>query len=637
MKTNKVNALLCGLTAGLGLAAFAGERAVIDVGGMSEAKYGVSTVETMHREGLGNLTVLFTRPWTAEKIQQIADFCRAHDMKFTMDELMDRRNNGPMTTYKTNALPPVEGLVKVLKKNADVVDGSLMMCEYGGVMFNWPDSSVAGCNRIMPLVETYGEANDYAINRLKEALADAEALGIPRPYISIEPAPGCCATLLRGGIDRVDVEMIFGSESERRYAMAAGATRAFGKKTFGVDGAAVWYAGERDDTLWMNRWRTSLFHAFLRGANPVYSEHGVMDYRAFGKWFKADAPRVREYRRRLGEFAAWAKAHPRPVGLPRAAVAVIQGRHDGFVGGWQNYLWGQRGNEAFRVGEPDDAWQILDGFYRRRMWEDRDRNGEAEYSGNPPLGAVEVLPYDAPDEIYARYETLILLGRNVMDDALYGRLVRYVAQGGKLLLAACHLDSADRPQQAFKPYKNGDWHELVGLKALPNKTEKMGFGLKFMREPRCGWQFHMYGTGCDPWFTDGGFAMPVFERDGATPLAVESDRFSDKTLEDDRRILLYENRIGKGTVVFVPSLDSPGARTLKSLYTYLCNSALDAVVAWPKVECSDRVRWSVYEDGTIYLLNTEDNLACDAIVRRAPDAQPLTLHLAAGEMKELKP
>ena len=37
----------------------------------------------------------------------------------------------------------------------------------------------------------------------------------------------------------------------------------------------------------------SLFHAFLRGADPVYAEHGVMDYKALGKHYGTEHPQIK--------------------------------------------------------------------------------------------------------------------------------------------------------------------------------------------------------------------------------------------------------------------------------------------------------------------------------------------------------
>ena len=99
----------------------------------------------------------------------------------------------------------------------------------------------------------------------------------------------------------------------------------------------------------------------------------------------------------------------------------------------------------------------------------------------------------------------------------------------------------------------------------------------------------------------------------------------------------FVNELGKGRVIFLASLDSPGAFGVRRLYAFLMAKAMEAVGAevWPKVECSDTVRWSVYPDGTIYLLNTEAHIAQEAVVERSPGAARETVRLSPGELRAL--
>ena len=129
-------------------------------------------------------------------------------------------------------------------------------------------------------------------------------------------------------MDRVDMEVIYGNDLERRFAGIIGATRAASKKSFGADMAMVWYGGDQHDGLWESRSRTSLYHARLRGADPVCAEHGIMDYHALGKWFDENHPDVVRFRKALGEFAAWAKKLRAQKGcqlqrLPRFRVVLM--------------------------------------------------------------------------------------------------------------------------------------------------------------------------------------------------------------------------------------------------------------------------------------------------------------------------
>ena len=618
------------LFAGLLLAGCAADRGNVVVGGMSESKYVEQTAQIIADEGLGTHTVLFRKgPWNPAMLEKVVEVCRKNGMTFTMDEATHRQNYGPNTGYADS----LSQIVEVLRKNADIVDGTLLLGEFAGVNFAWPATSATKGKDVMPSVSTYSEADAFIRDRVTRQTAYADSVGLPRPFISIEPAPGGFSHLLRSGIDRVDVEMVFGDDTERRYASAIGATKAFGKETYGVDNAMLWYGGEQQDELWFRRYRTSWYHAYLRGANPIYAEHGVMDYNAFDKKLYKDDPMVVRFRKELGDFASWVAKNPRPEGLPCAAVAFMQGRLDGYVGSWQTHEWGQRLNDDFRIGDDERAWKIVDRCYEREGWSSRDLNGETDFSANPPLGTVDVVPYDIPEEMLAKYKLVVFLGFNSMDDALYRKLVDYVAGGGTLLMTARHLGTVDRPLEEYKPYNGGDWTELTGLKALDGRR-RMKYGLKFTENPSCGWKFHMYGTACDPWFTDGGFMMPLLENHGADTLAVGSDVMWQKKFPTDE-CLLFEHRIGNGSVVFCPSLSSVGSPELYPLYLYLVRRALESVDVYPKVECTDVVRWSCYEDGSVILLNTEYNITQEAIVH-LDRSTSRKIRLAPGEIRIVK-
>lgn len=615
----------------LAAAALSGQAKLVQVGGMSEAKYGSETAKKVAAEGLGDLNVLFVGPWSPDRLRAVGNLCRKQKMRFTMDEAFDRGTGRVGDKYR----PIWPEVVKTLGEYDDVLDGSLLMCEYGGVAFNWPLSTVDGMETEPKAAETFGEAESNCVAVLRKAVAEARSSGLPPPYVSIEPTYGTAPFLFRGGLDRVDVEVIYGNDLERRFSGTVGAVRAAGKKSFGADMAMVWYGGNQHDGLWESRWRTSLYHAWLRGADPVYAEHGVMDYHALGKLYGTAHPDVKRFRKVLGEFAAWAKKQQRAEGLPVTAVAAVQGRYDGFVGGWQTHLWGQRRNDAWRIGYPERAWEIFDGIYRRRRWEDRYRWGDADHSGNPPLGQADILPYDAPVSRWKGYKTLFFLGRNSMDEALHAKLVEFVRNGGTLLLNASHLDTADRPGVAFRPFRGGDWRELTGLKMVPGKETRMPYGIKFTAAPE-GWDLPLWGPKCDPWFTDGGFRMPVLENYAATPLALTSDRFEDpRGYGPDAKPVLYSHRIGKGTVVFLASLESPGAPNVRPLYELLVDRALDATDAWPKVDLSDRVRWAVYPGGKVYFLNTEAHRSEEVVVKMSPNAKEIRFTLKPGGFKEL--
>ena len=610
---------------------------VVETGSIAEGGFGVATAETLTGDGCGTLLNLFHGKWTPEKIRAVGEHCRRHGCTFTMDEMFNRWSGG----WKKEYAPQKDAILAALREYADVCAGTQHYSESGGLMFYWHPGDACYHGSLSPRIAKGGNslAQAYAgtCAQTRRDLRQAKDAGLPAPYFSIECAFGFAPYLLRAGYDRVDLEVIYSDELERAYAGVKTAAEAFGRRRFGADMAMEWYGGMQSDALWQARWRTSLYHAYIRGADPIYNEHGLMSHRCHGRNFGHDHPVSKLYRKVLADFAAWCKANPRADGFPLAAVGAIQGRFDGYVGIFQTHLFGQRTNDAFRVTEADrTAWRLFDGLYRRRGWQERDSWGDADHSGNPPLGSAGILPFDASGKEFAKYRFLFLLGRNVMDDALYAKLVDYVRGGGTLMLAASHLTAQDIPNGAFVPYNGGDWSGLAGVKMRPGKTWRLPHGMKFVKNPGPGWNFQPLTDMWDPDFIEGGFDVPDLEVSTATPFAVASERFHEKRIAECKGIA-FVNEIGKGRVIFLASLDSPGAFGVRRLYSFLLAKAMEAVgkCVWPKVECTDTVRWSAYPDGTVYLLNTEAHLAQKAVVEAAAGAPRVTVDLLPGEVKAI--
>ncbi len=610
---------------------------VVETGSIAEGGFGVATAETLTKDGCGTLLNLFHGKWTPEKIRAVGEHCRKHGCTFTMDEMFSRWSGKMKGEYA----PQKDALLAALREYSDVCVGTQHYSESGGLMFYWHPHDAMHRGQFSPRIAKGGNslAQAYAETcaQTRRDLQQAKDAGLPAPHFTIECAFGFSPYLLRAGYDRVDLEVVYSDEIERAYAGAKTASEAFGRKSFGTDMAMEWYGGMQSDALWEARWRTSLYHAYIRGADPIYNEHGLMSHTCHGRKFEHDHPVSKRYRKVLADFTAWCRENPRADGYPLAAVGAIQGRFDGYVGIFQTHLFGQRENAAFRVTEADrTAWRLFDGLYRRRGWQERDSWGDADYSGNPPLGAAGILPFDAPAKEFSKYRFLFLLGRNVMDDALYAKLTDYVKGGGTLMLAASHLTVQDAPDGAFAPYNGGDWSALAGVKMLPGKPWHLPHGMKFMKNPGPGWNFQPLTNMWDPDFIEGGFDISQLEAVSATPFAVASDNFVEKNVAACKGVA-FVNELGKGRVIFLASIDSPGAFGVRKLYSFLMEKAMEAIGkdVWPKVECSDTVRWSVYPDGTVYLLNTEAHLAQKAIVEMAPGAPRKVVELQAGEVKAL--
>lgn len=173
----------------------------VRVGGMSESSYGTATMECFKREKLGNYTVLFVGPWTPDKLKKIGEFCRQENMRFVMDEVIRRTSGKIRPSYQ----PHLPEIIKLLEEYCDVLDGSLLMCEYGGLMFYWPHSTVAESRTLPPPASDFGVAAHNTERQMKEALAYARSNGMKPPFICIEAcgvAVSCVSARRRPGLCR---------------------------------------------------------------------------------------------------------------------------------------------------------------------------------------------------------------------------------------------------------------------------------------------------------------------------------------------------------------------------------------------------------------------------------------------------
>jgi len=630
-------------------------RKKVDVGTICEATNGMLTPQTVVNEKLGNYLALFVGPWKYELLKEVCEYARKNHLKIGTDEFINRMSGDWRDDYRKN----IDRIAALFNEYADVTDGIYSMSEFGGVRFYWPLSSIENGTTKPAPAENYADAEKDVCDLMTRTLNIIRKTGFKIPVISIEARGLAAHFYLRNGVNKVYMEMTY-QDSEMLFAGGKGAAKAFHAPNFGVDMATLWYGGNRHDELWYTRWRTSLYHAFIRGADPIYAEHGTSGYRnVLGDSRDNNDPEVKRFRSVLSDFAQFAEKNPRPEGYPEAAVAVMQGRYDGFVGQKQTHLWGQRQNEAYRIGDPDRSWDLYHNLYRRRPWENRDRVGKTDFTGNPPLGQADIIPYDTPDEILSGYRLIMFLGRNSMDESLYQRLLRFVRNGGQLLMCSVHMNASIVPNGGFEAFNNGDWSELFGVR-MRSEKKVHSFGVKYKKSPSCGWELPLWTTICDPKYPGAGFSCLDLEVTDGEMLAAASERFNDQMLNVKaesgtaatanagtdaetaawtrlKNGMIFGKKIGKGYAVLVNTLDFPGSQAMSEFYPVLMDAACDANRPYPRVECSDRVRYAVYPGTprTLYILNTEEHL--DSPIRIYWSENNIERRtLAAGEIVELE-
>ncbi len=607
-------------------------RCRVTVGGMAEGVYGMETLRRIRDEGLGDYVVLFVGAWPLEQLREVVAFCKANKLRFVMDEMWRRTQPAPRPKYADFNREAFRALIDEAE---GCFDGTLFMCEYGGLTLYWPDATVTGSPNVIPPTPCAAEARDHLVAKLKELVAAATDWLVPRPLVLIEAAP-IARYLYEAGIDRVDLEITYDRFTEMQYAATRGATRAAGRPRFGVDMAMVCYGGNRLDPLWVHRWKISLYQAFIRGADPIYSEHGIMDNRHRGHDLDAEAPPVRRYREELGAFARFCAAHPRPSGWPRTKLAILHGHLDSFApsGVGQTHVWGQRGPSGVPVGEPEASWELFHTLFQSRHWEHPCAEGDADRSGNPPLGQVDLLPAECPLEAWSAYSAVICLGWNTMTPELYATMKAYVEQGGHLIASLAHLDTRTRRDAAPKLIHDGDLREIFGLRAtLADNVCAEGF--KFLRRPPLGdYRFPLWTTVCDSLYRDGGFPKADLELTTAEVLAGGSDRYGDGGRVESDPILTV-NRLGRGQAMLVNATVYPAHFGLRRFYADLLGVVAEAQSDDIEVLCGDRVRYAVYSEpemDVLYLLNTHPDCAQEVLVSNG-NVRRAVLSVAPGALR----
>ena len=90
---------------------------------------------------------------------------------------------------------------------------------------------------------------------------------------------------------------------------------------------------------------------------------------------------------------------------------------------------------------------------------------------------------------------------------------------------------------------------------------------------------------------------------------------------------IIENKLGKGTAILMTAAQYPGSNAVYPTYRFMGRELLRAGVANAKVQvCAPAsVRYSVYPDGTVYLLNTDYDCTLPAKVLWANGTREVSL------------
>jgi len=404
----------------------------------------------------------------------------------------------------------------------------------------------------------------------------------------------------RAGLHVSMTELMIGFV-QLHLAATRGAAYAFGKE-FGSWIAMGYFGGANADVLKPTRLRASLNASYLSGAKYILLESGQWALHEHGNNVPEGNHLTRELRHEVKRFYAFAKRHPRPAPRPEVRLGLVKGRYDGWSGSMSaGVVWRQmHGAPEYLAGSPERGWDYVDVIWPGKgRWDTYPlQDSTTPWLLGTPYGQADLVPVEASAERLAEYRTLMFLGWNTMDAAQWRKLTAYVEQGGTLFMAVPQLATATRRPAGFtnptdmKLIRGGKVEDLFGvrIKGCGGYHDRMNF-TDIIRAGRIGLpvgrRFIMH-TALFP---------AVMETAGARVLA----------RSHDKRPLLTEHRVGKGTAYLLGSWDYPGLNTYQELMRVLVGRFAEDSMGDIRVHSDGPIDWAVYRGeqfDTVYLLNT---------------------------------
>ena len=205
----------------------------------------------------------------------------------------------------------------------------------------------------------------------------------------------------------------------------------YGPSMYDEDPKKTWgeYSGpERGHSLSLHR--RTYYVAYMAGANVVVAEGGSLNF------FRSQAPGPDGTLplSRLGEegarFYAFTKRYP-DRGIPYTPIALlIDPLHGIYPGFGEKLSW-----NSFPYSPGDQRLlKLWETFFPDSLDVQAKRNEKGYLVASPYGDILDVILNNAPDAVLAPYSVLIAAGEVTQDSLLAERLLRYVRQGGTLLL-----------------------------------------------------------------------------------------------------------------------------------------------------------------------------------------------------------
>jgi hypothetical protein len=583
---------------------------------------GVQGLEVFRRLKLGDCA-LAPVPADPEELRAMLRYCRRHGITLFIEEFLRRGRpefRDPVKPLAAATTRPQRD--RILDDGGAAFAGRYTIGEAGGILY-WPKAYTiarrVGEWPAMPPVSDMDQARDAYVSWMRRILQFERRRAARGPLMNVDSSI-VFKYHAEAGIDILCLEMMPG-DPHLMLAAIRGAARAY-SKPWASHIAMACYGGVNFDTLWLKRWRTSLYYSYISGADFIWPESGHFTYdQRRGQKFGLHSPEMRAVRRTLREVYQFSRLHTRPADGPRVSLGVVHGNLDGAPGLWNPFVWGQYRGAKWREGPAERGWRLTARFFRKEDWPKETVQGETDFSGNPPYGQYDAVPAEASLDILRRYSCLVFLGWNTMTAGLYAKLRAYVRGGGRLIMWLAHLGTQTDRADSLRLYRGGDFRDLFGVKVIgKDRTDVQGVKC-FRQSSLPDYRFPFWRIKTDPRFL-GRFTPARCRVTTAQVLSAWSDYYPEEREQLERQPILIENSCGKGTAFLVLAWEHPASDGLLPFTEDILRAALQGEQGAVRLLASDRVRYAVYDAAArgsrrrhqvIYLLNTDPD--CDSPAR----------------------
>ena len=385
------------------------------------------------------------------------------------------------------------------------------------------------------------------------------------------------------------------------------------------------YMGFHDDMLRAKRFFLYFMSSYIAGAGIVLRESGtffdrgrvydsdtadseyiISGYDDYDTYDNEDYKRFRDVSVGVHAFA---RQDARPATGPKTPLGIVKGRLDGYVGMWDRRVWGQFHSPEWEYSDIEREWEYYWELYRRQAWSDSYHYGEEDFTGNPPCGQVDIVPGEAPLEVWQRYPALMFLGWNTMTDELYEKMKRFVAGGGRLIASTSHMRVNTKRGEDMRLYRDGDFLDLFGVH-VKGPSGKRVQGVRFVGDISwCPglpvWTEYTPGKYTfDPLCINGPIVLAEFERIESTVVCCGTTGFS----PDPKYPILVEKQSDRGSAVLISTWSTPGQAPMDLVMRALMQVVSAGGEREIRFSGGDRLRYAVYDRQAgyrMYVLNTD--------------------------------